>query len=86
MALTEGHDAEIKLALAPMSDRVLVTASGSPIAMEDAGVAATVFTSHDFAARQFPFVQDLLRDVPGLSVVQTGRNGGLDQLVRPRRR
>jgi vitamin B12 transporter len=80
VALTEAKDAEIKLALAPMSDRVLVTSSGSPIAMEEAGVAATVFTSHDFAARQFPFVQDLLRDVPGLSVVQTGRNGGLVSL------
>ena len=80
VALAESKDAEIKLALAPMSDRVLVSASGAPIAMEEAGVAATVFTSHDFAARQFPFVQDLLRDVPGLSVVQTGRNGGLVSL------
>lgn len=79
-ALTEARDAEITLALAPMSDRVLVTASGSPVAIEEAGVAATVFTSSDFAARQFSFVQDLLRDVPGLAVVQTGRNGGLTSL------
>ena len=79
-ALTEAKDAEITLALAPLSDRVLVTASGSPVAMEEAGVAATVFTSTDFAARQFPFVQDLLRDVPGLAIVQTGRNGGLTSL------
>jgi vitamin B12 transporter len=80
-ALSDGAQyAEIKLALAPMSDRVLVTASGSPIAMEEAGVAATVFTTSDFEARQFPFVEDLLRDVPGLSIVQTGRNGGLTNL------
>jgi vitamin B12 transporter len=77
VALIEGRDAEIKLALAPISDRVLVTASGSPIAMEEAGVAASVFTASDLKARQFPFVQDLLREVPGLAVVQTGRNGGL---------
>ncbi|MGA3187488.1 MAG: TonB-dependent receptor [Bryobacteraceae bacterium] len=75
--LTDGKDIEITLALAPISDRVLVTAEGAPVAMEDAGVAATVFTSTDFANRQFPFVEDLLRDVPGLVVVQTGRNGGL---------
>jgi outer membrane cobalamin receptor len=80
VALTESKDAEITLTLAPMSDRVLVTASGSPVAMEEAGVAANVFTSSDFAARQFPFVQDLLRDVPGLAIVQTGRNGGLVSL------
>ena len=80
VALTEAKPAEITLALASLSDRVLVTASGSPVAMEEAGVASNVFTSTDFAARQFPFVQDLLRDVPGMSIVQTGRNGGLVNL------
>jgi vitamin B12 transporter len=80
VTLAESKDSEITLALAPTNDRVLVTASGSPIAMEEAGVAANVFTTTDFAARQFPFVQDLLRDVPGLAIVQTGRNGGLVSL------
>ena len=77
VSLTEAKDIEITLALAPISDRVLVTSSGTPIAMEEAGVAATVFTASDFENRQFPFVQDLLRDIPGLTVVQTGSNGGL---------
>ncbi len=80
VTLSEGKPSEITLTLASLSDRVLVTASGSPISMEEAGVAATVFTASDFAARQFPFVEDLLRDVPGMSVVQTGRNGGLTNL------
>ncbi len=80
VALTESKDVEIKLALAAINDRVLVTASGTPVALEDAGVAANVFTTRDFEARQFPFVEDLLRDVPGLSIVQTGRNGGLVNL------
>lgn len=80
VALTEAKEATVTLALAPVSDRVLVTASGAPVAMEDAGVAANVFTAPDLEARQFPFVEDLLRDVPGLSVVQTGRNGGLTNL------
>ncbi len=76
-ALSEAKEAEIKLTLASISDRVLVTASGTPVALEEAGVAASVFTTRDFEARQYPFVEDLLRDVPGLAVVQTGRNGGL---------
>jgi vitamin B12 transporter len=80
VALADTNDLEITLALASLSDRILVTASGAPIAMEEAGVAANVFTSTDFAARQFPFVQDLLRDVPGLSIVQTGRNGGVTSM------
>src|SRR5579863_5006273 len=41
--LTDGKDAEITLTLASLSDRVLVTSAGAPIAMEEAGVAATVF-------------------------------------------
>jgi vitamin B12 transporter len=77
VALTEGKESEVTLALATLSDRVLVTAAGTPVAMEEAGVAATVFTKRDFEARQYPFVQDLMRDVPGLSVAQNGNNGGL---------
>jgi vitamin B12 transporter len=59
------------------SDRVVVTATGAPLQVEDSGVAANVFTAKDFEPARGAFVQNLLRDVPGLSVVQTGRNGGI---------
>jgi vitamin B12 transporter len=72
--------AQITLALAPTSDRVVVTATGSPLTLEEAGVAATVFTSADFLPPNAPFIEDLLRDVPGLNVVQTGQNGALTTL------
>ena len=75
----KGSDA-VTLALAPASDRVVVTATGAPIALEDAGVAATVFTKRDFEAPHFPFVEDLLRDVPGLYVAQNGQNGATTSL------
>jgi vitamin B12 transporter len=71
---------QITLALATTSDRVLVTATGAPIALDEAGVAADVFTAQDFEAPHPPFVEDLLRDVPGLNVVQTGVSGGLTNL------
>jgi vitamin B12 transporter len=71
---------QITLALAPASDRVLVTATGAPVAIEEAGVAATVFTARDFQAPHAPFVQDLLREVPGLDMVQSGQNGGITSL------
>lgn len=71
-----GANNSITLQLAPTSDRVVVTATGSPVALEEAGVAADVFTAADFAAPHAAFVEDLLRDVPGLNVVQTGSNGG----------
>lgn len=75
--LDDSKDNRIMLELAPTSDRVVVTATGAPVAIDEAGVAAGVFTESDFAARQYPFVQDLLRDVPGLDVAQTGREGGI---------
>jgi vitamin B12 transporter len=70
----------ITLALAPSSDRVIVTATGAPLTLDEAGVAATVFTSADFAPPNAPFVEDLLRDVPGLNIVQTGQSGALTSL------
>jgi vitamin B12 transporter len=78
--LEESKSAEIKLTIAPTNDRVVVTAAGSPIAIEEAGVSATVLTSRDFSVRQSPSIADYLRDVPGLSVTQTGRNGGITSL------
>ena len=59
------------------TDRVVVTATRAPLAVEESGVATDVFTAKDFEPARGSFVQNLLRGVPGLSVVQTGRNGGL---------
>src|SRR5258708_6979113 len=76
-ALEESRDNQITLTLAPTSDRVVVTATGAPVALQEAGVSADVFTARDFEARQYPFIPNVLRDVAGLSVVQTGHNGGI---------
>ena len=78
--LSQSSDNQVTLSLAPASDRVVVTATGAPVALEEAGVAADVFTARDFETRQAPFLEDILRDVAGLSVVQTGTNGGITSL------
>lgn len=78
--LDDSKDQQVMLALAPASDRVVVTATGAPVAIEEAGVSASVVTSSDFAARGNLFLSDYLRDIPGLNVVQTGRNGGVTSL------
>jgi len=75
--LAESAENAVKLQLAPASDRVVVTATGAPLSVEDAGVSTDVFTAQDFEPARGVFVQNLLREVPGLSVVQTGRNGGI---------
>src|SRR4029078_3155428 len=59
------------------SARVVVTATRAPLSFEESGVATTVFTPKDFEPARGAFIQNLLRDVPGLSVVQTGRIGGI---------
>lgn len=75
-----GRTNTITLQLAPTSANVLVTATGSPVAIDEAGVAADVFTAPDFEPPHTAFVEDLLRDVPGLNIVQTGVSGGLTNL------
>ena len=80
LRLDDTQQASIVLSLAPTSDRVVVTATGAPVTTEEAGVSASVFTARDFAVRNNPSLQDYLRDVPGLNIVQTGRNGGVTSL------
>jgi outer membrane cobalamin receptor len=76
-ATISGTANSITLALEPRSDRVVVSATGAPVAIEEAGVAADVFTFKDLEARQFPFLHDVLRDVAGLNLAQTGSNGAI---------
>src|SRR5580704_3588447 len=80
IGLDDSKDQQVMLTLAATSDRVVVTATGAPVPIEEAGVSANVVTASDFAARGNSFLADYLRDIPGLSVVQTGRNGGLTSL------
>jgi len=80
VVVTPGDENRVVLALDPLSERVVVTASGSPVALEEAGVAATVFTEEDLKLRQYAPVADILRDVPGVNVVQTGNGGGQTSL------
>jgi vitamin B12 transporter len=77
VALSESGDNPVKLELAAASDRVVVTATRTPISVEESGVATDVFTAKDFEPARGAFVQNLLRDVPGVNVVQTGPSGGL---------
>ncbi len=75
--LETGRDARIVLAISPLNQQVIVSATRAPVALEEAGASATVVTETDIAAREFPQVPDLLREVPGLAVMTTSRRGGL---------
>lgn len=57
-------------------DAVVVTANRLPAALIDVASSTTLVTEQDIARKQEPTLPDVLKDVPGLNVVQTGGPGG----------
>ncbi len=70
----------VELSLARLRERVVVSATRRETSVEEAGVAATVFTRDELEARQAPQVADVLREVPGVQVARYGRPGSLTQV------
>jgi vitamin B12 transporter len=58
-------------------DVVVVSATRIPTPESEVASSMTVITADDIAARQSQALPDILKDVPGLNVVQTGGPGGL---------
>jgi vitamin B12 transporter len=61
-------------------EAIVVTGSREPVAVEDAGVSATVFDQEALEALAFPMTSDLLRLVPGVSVSTSGSRGTQTEL------
>jgi vitamin B12 transporter len=57
-------------------EAVIVTATRVPTPQAQIASSITVITAGDIAAKQDRTLSDLLKDVPGLNVVQTGGPGG----------
>src|SRR5258708_1364578 len=55
---------------------IVVTATGIPTPELQIASSVTVVTAEDIAARQIRTLPDLLKEVPGLNVVQSGGPGG----------
>lgn len=65
----------------PLSlDDVLVTATLMPVAREDVASSVTVITREQIEQRQVKYLSELLRDVPGFAVSQSGGPGALTQI------
>src|SRR5579864_7994197 len=73
-APTEG---KITLVVAGPVETVVVSAARTETTPEQAAVAANVVTEQQIVARDFPMVSDILRDLPGLQVIQSGRPGSI---------
>jgi vitamin B12 transporter len=62
--------------LTDLPDTIVVTATRIPTPEQQIASSVTVVTADDIAARQLQSLPDLLKQVPGLNVVQTGGPGG----------
>ena len=62
---------------AVQSERVVVSATRFDIPLEQSPASVSVINSEDLEQKQIERVSDALREVPGLSVVQTGTAGQL---------
>ena len=72
-----GVTADFRLAIAPLSDTVVVTASRTAEAQASVMESHSVFTADDIETLGSHSVADVLRYVPGLNVESTGREGQL---------
>jgi vitamin B12 transporter len=70
----------LALAVAPIRETVVVTATRTEAPAGQVGASVTAFTAEDLARRQTPLVADLLRASPGVSVVRTGGPGTVTSL------
>ena len=59
------------------SERIVVTATRLDTPLDESPASVSVISSEDFAEKQISRVADALRELPGLSVVQTGTAGQL---------
>jgi hypothetical protein len=75
--LVVATDAKIVMDIAGRVDTVVVSANRTETTPEQAAVAASVITEQQLAARQFPMLFDVLREVPGLQVDAYGPPGTL---------
>src|SRR5271165_2295629 len=64
-----------ELAIQGPSENVVVSAIRSQTTTEQAAVAASVVTSSQLEARDYPSVLDVLRDLPDMAIVANGRRG-----------
>ncbi len=80
MPASPGAPMQVTLPVAGVVERILVTATRGESRLEESGVAGSAFNAGDLRLRQFPFVSDFLRELPGAHVVKSGREGSVTSL------
>ena len=75
-----GAAVRLTLAVAPIEEHVVVSATRTDAPSGQVASGVTVFTADDIRRRQAPPVADLLRDAPGTTVVRSGGLGNVTSL------
>jgi outer membrane receptor protein involved in Fe transport len=70
-----GADVRVVIAPAPISEAVVVSATRDAAPLSQVGSSMSVFTADDIERRGAVLVADLLRAMPGVTVVQSGAPG-----------
>jgi outer membrane cobalamin receptor len=70
----------VMLAVAPIQETMIVTATRTEAPTSQVGASATVFTADDLERRQTPLIADLLMSTPGAMLVRNGAPGALTSL------
>ncbi len=78
--LAADSDARITLQIAGPVESVVVSANRTETTPEQAVVGANVITEQQLAARQFPMLFDMLREIPGLQIDAYGPPGALAEV------
>ncbi len=60
--------------------RVVVTAALTPLSVNDVAASVTIITAEEIRQKQARYLSDLLRDVPGFTVSQSGGPGAQTQV------
>src|SRR5882757_8221801 len=69
---------DVTLSILPVTEAISVTATGLPTPIEQTSASVSLIPKEDLATRAF--LPDELRLQPGVTVVQTGQNGGVTSL------
>jgi outer membrane cobalamin receptor len=73
-------EGRVALALAPVTETVIVSATRTDAPTSQVGASATVFTASDFERLQEPLLSDLLATTPGAMMIRNGGPGTLTSL------
>jgi vitamin B12 transporter len=80
IAAGETRELQVRLALEPLSSKVVVTAQTLPLEAESSPAPATILTREEIEQRGATSFPDLLATLPGFSLGRTGAEGGSTSL------